>query len=252
MVPMHTMDRQAFESACEKIVAKERERNGIGTLSEKTVHAVIKNYMEPDETKHEIKVGSFVADILNDEGIIEIQTAHFNVMRRKLDAFLPEHKVTIVYPVPAVKYLSWIDVDTGEVTGRRKSPKRGSAYEVFRELYKIKSYLSNPNLRILVLLIDLEESRLLNGWSQDKKKGSVRYDRIPTGLVDEVLIERVEDYRMLVPVELGDSFTTRTYAKATKLPLAQAQTALHIMNYLNVVMRTGKEGRAYLYSMTDE
>ena len=33
-----------------------------------------------------------------------------------------------------------------------------------------------------MLLIDIEEYKLLNGWSYDKKRGSVRYDRIPVGI----------------------------------------------------------------------
>ena len=32
-----------FEAAKKKIIGQSRERNGIGTLAEKTVHAVLKN-----------------------------------------------------------------------------------------------------------------------------------------------------------------------------------------------------------------
>ena len=39
------MDRKIFHQAIERIVNQERERYGIGTLSEKTVHAVVKHYM---------------------------------------------------------------------------------------------------------------------------------------------------------------------------------------------------------------
>ena len=38
-------------------------RQGIGTLSEKTVHAVMKNYYAPDTDMHEIPIENFVADI---------------------------------------------------------------------------------------------------------------------------------------------------------------------------------------------
>lgn len=246
------MDRQAFDDACKKIVNQERERNGIGTLSEKTIHAVLKNYMEPDEEKHEQRAYGFVADIFASEGIIEIQTGNFNVMRRKLEAFLPEQKVTIVYPIPATKWLSWINEETGEVTSRRKSPKRGTPYAAFQELYKIKFFLDHPNLNILLLLIDMEESRLLNGWSKDRKKGSVRHDRIPVGLVEEIMLERVEDYRMLIPAPLGEQFTVKEYAKETKLPVGQARTALHIMHYLKLIERIGKQGNAFIYSLSSD
>ncbi|MDR1700909.1 MAG: hypothetical protein LBR68_06925 [Lachnoclostridium sp.] len=242
----------AFEAACHKIIHQEHLIKGIGTLKEKTIHAVLKNFLEPDEDKHEKRVYGFVADIVTEHDIIEIQTGNFNTMRRKLDSFLPEKKVTIVYPIPATKWLSWIDEETGEVTGRRKSPKRGSPYLAFQELYKIKYCLNHPNLMIHILLIDMEESRLLNGWSRDRKRGSVRYDRIPIRIVDEVLIERTEDYRMLIPAELGDRFSVKEYSKVTKLPIRQARTALHIMHYLKIVERVSKKGNAFIYALTSE
>ena len=50
------MNKEQFESAKNKIIGIKRNRNGIGTLSEKTVHAILKNYYEPDEDYHEIPV----------------------------------------------------------------------------------------------------------------------------------------------------------------------------------------------------
>lgn len=244
------MDRKSFHQAIERIVNQERERYGIGTLSEKTVHAVVKHYMEPNEDYHEVPLEGFVADIFREDAVTEIQTAHFNVLRRKLDKFLPLYPVTIVYPIPAVKWVIWVDPGSGAEVSRRKSPKKGSPYQAFNELYKIKSYLGDPNLRILFLFIDMEETRLLDGWSRDKKRGATKYDRIPLELVDEMLFERVEDYRMMIPPELS-GFTTREYAKSTKIPLSHAQTALNIFYYLNVVERIGKKGNSYLYEVRE-
>ncbi len=244
------MDRKIFHQAIERIVNQERERYGIGTLSEKTVHAVVKHYMEPNEDYHEVPLEGFVADIFREDAVTEIQTAHFNVLRRKLDKFLPLYPVTIVYPIPAVKWVIWVDPGSGAEVSRRKSPKKGSPYQAFNELYKIKSYLGDPNLRILFLFIDMEETRLLDGWSRDKKRGATKYDRIPLELVDEMLFERVEDYRMMIPPELS-GFTTREYAKSTKIPLSHAQTALNIFYYLNVVERIGKKGNSYLYEVRE-
>lgn len=247
---MHIMDRKAFDAAVDKIVRQERERYGIGTLAEKTVHAVVKHYMEPNEDYHEVPLEGFVADIFREDAVIEIQTAHFNVLRRKLDKFLPLYPVTIVYPIPATKWVIWVDPETGEELSRRKSPKKGSPYQAFLELYKIKSYLGHPNLRIQFLLIDMEETKLLDGWSRDKKRGATKQDRIPLELVDEMLLERVEDYRMMIPVELS-GFTTREYAKTTKIPLSHAQTALNIFHSLELVERVGKKGNSYIYEVVE-
>lgn len=247
---MHIMDRKTFNQSIAKVISREHENHGIGTLSEKTLHAVVKNYVEPDETCHEIPLLGYVADICRGGNIYEVQTANFNTMRKKLEVFLGEYRVTIVYPVPAVKWLRWIDEETGEVTNRRKSPKSGTPCEVFKELYKIKSFLKNPNLAVWILMIDMEESRLLNGWSADRKKGSCRFDRIPLELAEEYHIECVQDYRMFVPPELGE-FTSKDYARATKLTVNRAQKALNILHYLGIVERIGKRGRSYLYAVAD-
>ncbi len=244
-------NEEAFEAAKEKIIGVERERLGIGTLSEKTVHAILKLYYEPNTANHEIPVGRYVADIFADGEIIEIQTGQFNRMRDKLEAFLPLYPVTIVYPIPRQKWLIWIDEETGEMTTRRKSPARGNAYLAFLELYKIKMFLKNPNLRLRFDLIDLEEYRLLNGWSKDRKKGSVRYDRIPAALVEEVEINTLKDYMRFIPAELEDDFTSREFAKAAHIRVSLAQTVLNILYEVGIVTRVGKKGNMYLYAIMD-
>ena len=93
---MTSEETARFTAAKERIIGKNRERNGIGTLSEKTVHAVLKNYYAPDETQHEIPVEGCVADIFNGKEIIEIQTRSFDRMRPKLERFLPLYPVTIL------------------------------------------------------------------------------------------------------------------------------------------------------------
>ena len=242
------IDELRFEAAKNRVIGINRERQGIGTLSEKTVHAVLKNYYAPDTDMHEIPIENFVADIFTGTEIIEIQTRSFQVMRRKLDAFLKIYPVTIVYPIPHIKWLSWIDEKTGETSPKRKSPKTGNPYMAFIELYKIRPYLSNPNLHLKLALLDMEEYRLLNGWSRDKKKGSERYDRIPVKFAEEVCIDRREDYMQFVPIDLEDEFIVKDFAKAAMVHEDTARLSLNILNYLGVVRRVGKKGNAYVYS----
>lgn len=244
-------DKEAFEQAKNKIVGIDRQRLGIGTLSEKTIHAILKNYYEPDEDKQEIPIYNFVADIYTDGEIIEIQTRQFDRMREKLEAFLVQYPVTIVYPIPREKWIIWIDEESGELSKKRKSPAKGSPYTIFPELYKIKSFLKNPNLRLRLALMDMEEYKLLNGWSRDRKKGASRYDRIPTDLVEEIEINCLEDYMQFVPLELNGSFTSGEFAKAAHIPVHLAQTALNILYYVGTVERVGKKGRMYLYNVRE-
>ena len=245
-------NQERFEQAKQKIIGIDRQRLGIGTLSEKTVHAILKNYYEPDEDRQEIPIENYVADIYSDGEIIEIQTRQFNKLRDKLQTFLSLYPVTVVYPIPREKWLIWIDEESGELSKKRKSPAKGNPYVAFAELYKSKMYLKDYNLRLRLVLIDMEEYRLLNGWSKDKKKGSTRYDRIPTQLVEEVEINCPEDYMQFVPYELEDDFTTKDFAKAAHIPVNLAQTVLNILFFVGTVERVGKQGRAYLYRVAEK
>ena len=244
-------DQKAFEDAKKRIIGVDRQRLGIGTLSEKTVHAILKNYYEPDEDKQEIPIENYVADIYADGEIIEIQTRQLNKLRGKLTAFLPLYPVTVVYPIPREKWLIWIDEESGELSNKRKSPVKGNPYLAFPELYKIKMFLKDPNLRLRLLLLDIEEYRLLNGWSRDKKRGSSRFDRIPVTLAEEIEIDCLKDYMQFVPYELEGSFTSKEFAKAAHIPVPLAQTVLNILYHVGTVTRVGKEGSQYLYHVLD-
>ena len=241
------MDKKRFEEIRDAAVSSVREGRSIGTYKEKTLHAILKDYYAPDKSMQEISVDGYVADIYTGQEIIEIQTANFNKMRAKLNCFLPNYPVTVVYPIARIKYLSWIDEATGECSKPRKSPVKGSVYRAFVELYKIKSILSQENLCLCFPLLEVEEYRLLNGWSQDKKKGSCRYDRIPRALLDEIRLEKPEDYLRLIPENLPEPFTALEFGKAVGEKKQIAGIVLHVLNYLNVLERCENRGRFYTY-----
>lgn len=241
------MDKQLFQRVCDEVIGQRIDTNGIGTLGEKTVHSVLKNYLSPSTTHQEIKVSGFVADICTGHEILEIQTRDFNKLRRKLRAFLEAFPVTIVYPVPYNKWIRWIHPQTGEISAPRKSPKIGTPYAIFPELYKIKDYLMEPNLRLKIVLLNMEEYKYLDGWSKDKKKGSTKCDRIPIEIIEEVSIDKLPDYQKLIPENLAEPFNSRDYKKASGLSQGGAQTALNILYYVGAVDRVGKRGNSYLY-----
>ena len=220
---------------------------GIGTLGEKTLHAVLKRYCQPDESRHEVKIGRSVADICDENGITEIQTRSFDRLRPRLERFLPLGRVTVVYPVARHKSLLWLDPVSGSVTKTRKSPKMGEPWDVLPELYKISVYLQHPNLLLQIVLLDVDEYRLLDGWSDDRKKGSTRYERIPNDWLGEVRIGAPEDWEQLLPPGLPEEFDSAQFARCCKRTRHFAQTALRVLNDVGAVHRVGKKGNSYLY-----
>lgn len=241
------MDKQAFALALECAENSSKACGGIGTLQEKILHLTLKHYFEPLEISHEIKIGRYVADIVNENGIIEIQTRSFDKLRNKLSDFLDVANVTVVYPIPASKWIIWVDTQTGESSAKRKSPKKGNFYSAFYELYKIKNLLTSPLLNIHLLLIDMIEYKNLNGWSKNKKRGSSRNVIIPVELVDELVISSPADFLKLVPFPPPEQFSSRDFAKATGLSLKLAQTALNVLFSVGAVQRIGKNRNSYIY-----
>lgn len=248
MTDSSMIDKELFETACRKMTGLEKGLHGIGTLSEKTVHSVLKYYYAPDETYHEIKIGNYVADICVDGEIFEIQTRAFNHMRKKLESFLPEHDVTIIYPVAHTKWISWIDMESGELSPKRKSPKTGNFYRIIPELYKISMFMNDPHLHFIITLIDVEEHRYLNGWSYNKKRGSSRADGFPTDIFAEMRIDKIEDFLQFLPDSLPDEFTSKDLKASAHIPIGYAQTLLLLLFDMNLVKRIGKTGNSYIYS----
>ena len=246
---MKDMDNVRFTEAYNKVIMNNQKKHGIGTLSEKSLHAIIRNYLEPDKQKQEIKIGKNYADIYNEEGIIEIQTKQFNKLRNKLTEFLKNYKVTVVYPIAFNKWLYWVNDETAEVSKGRKSPKTGTVYDAFFELYKIKKFLNNDNLKLKIILLDVEEYRYLNGWSKDKKKGSHCMDRIPKRVEKEINICTIDDYKKLIPKGLSNEFTSKDFAKQANIKIEKAQLTLNILYEVQAVKRIGKKGRSYLYTV---
>lgn len=241
------MEPERFLQACHEITERGRTQHGIGTLGEKTIHAVLKRYFDPNEENHEIKVGSHVADIVGEDGITEIQTRSLNRLEKKLSLWLKLCSVTVVYPVVRQKWLFWVDEGTGEVTKKRKSSKTGTYSDALRELYRIKKHLCHPSLTIRLMLLDVEEYRLLNGWSADKKKGSTRMERIPVALAGECILRRPADYLNLLPESLPEPFTSKDLKQCARLSQGTAQMGLNVLHSVHAVERTGKQGNAYLY-----
>ena len=141
--------------------------NGVGLLNEKPLHASLKAwYAQPDD-RFEVAVDGSVIDILRGELLVEIQTRSFWALKRKLEKLVVSHPVRLVFPIAIEKWIIRLSDDGDVQEGRRKSPKRGSILELFRELVSFPHLISHPNFALEVLLIQEEEVRqqgLARNW----------------------------------------------------------------------------------------
>ena len=236
-----------FEQALALASRSPRAESGIGSVSEGSLHHFLKFYFEPDADFHEVGVGRYFADIRNEDGIIEIQTRALYRLKPKLDAFLPLDAVTVVYPIAAVKRLSWLDPKTGEKSAPRRSPKKGTRYDCVRELYALRDYLLRDGFRLCLVFLELEEVRLKNGWGNGGKRGSERMDRLPLGFCDIEFYDEPADYGLFLPDALPPEFTAAEFASAAHVTPMIAGMTVNLLLRTGHIAPGGKRGRALLY-----
>lgn len=225
---------------------------GIGTLGEKTLHSVLKFFFEPDSVFHEIKVGRFVADIKRGNEITEIQTRDFSRFRKKLPAFIPENRVTVVFPVARSKRIIKIDEATGEYSEPRRSPRVGNIYSLIPEIYKINMLLKEPgvlnSVAFKAVFLGIDEYRIVGKATRRSPHGKRCYEKIPTALYGHFDVASANDFKKFIPEGLPDGFTSLDFARVARIRRGLAQTALTVLTTVGAVTRIGKSGNTIIYN----
>ena len=240
-------DEVRFQSARELVLSERSVGSGIGTLSEKTLHKILKYYIEPNAEYHEIEYLGSILDIRNEKGIFEVQTRGYDKLLPKLKKLLKNDRVTVVCPLAANKAIRWVDEGSGEITSARKSNKHENIYDAFKMLFGIREVIANKNLSVRVVYLDVEDFRSLNGYGRDRKHYSSRIERIPNKILSEVLISSPDDYKLLLPKDLPDEFVASELAKAIKRTSRYTFYVLKLLVATGAVAECGKRGRAQLY-----
>lgn len=244
-------NRARFLSLCYEASIGAHARFNIGTYKEKKLHLILKSYFEPSESCREVPFAGYIADILNPAGITEIQTSGFADMRGKLEAFLPQYPVVIVYPIAVRKYVSWIDPVSGDISKRNLSPKKGKAFDAVPEMVFLRPYLTHPNLTVRAVLLEIDEYRLLDGRrSRTKKRGSSRYERIPTDIFGIYDFHDAGDYLALLPFPPGSAVTSGDLACEMKYRGRDVSAVMRVLEDVGAVIRDGKQGHFVRYRIS--
>ena len=238
-----------FNEACARAREGELPTQGIGVLQEKPLHATLKWWLDDNPAHHEITLPcGKVADIYDGVTVTEVQTGSFTPLRKKLETLLDTYPVTVVHPLVRRKYLSWIDPDTGEATEPRRSPRVGSFADGGKQLIYILPLLGHPNLTLRLVLIDAEEQRLADGWSNSGKRGSHRAVLLPLSVEGVLDLKAPADYAALIPAPLPERFTAAQFGKAAKMQGRNLNGTLKVLLDRGVITRTEKQGNAWVYA----
>lgn len=233
-------DSVKFDLAVKKALS--REKSTIGTLNEKIIHNTLKSYYSEDFS-HEARIGEFYADIAGENGIFEIQTANFLRLNNKLSKMLRACHVTVVYPYEKIVHNFSINEQTGEIIS--SSTRKNNSYsEFFLELYRIKAFLTNPNLTICIAELEINKKTYYKDNRRIRYKG-LKKEKVPVSYIREIRLDNKEDYMRFIPDDLPERFTKKDLTKLCKS--TDSSIMIEILEYVGVVKRVGKKGNSVLY-----
>lgn len=225
-------------------------QNQIGTLSEKSIHSEIKNYLEPNKEYQEVKVGNYIADIKRDNEIFEVQTQQFKNLISKLNYYIKNgYDITVVYPLVQEKYVNWIDPISTEIVERRKSSYKKYIQDIFKELYWIKDYIANEQIKLKIITLTAEEYKYLDGYGQNQKYKATKIDKVPSKIINEINIQSVNDFKIFLPDTLPKEFTSKDFQKYTRSRSKYLGSGLKILREIGVIKVVRKQGNAYVYEI---
>ncbi len=217
----------------------------INTWNESLLHEELKDYYCGEQGQKEVPLEGSICDIvLADGSIVEIQTAHLGKLKLKLEKLLKNHTVNLVYPVAKNVLIETYDENRNLLT-RRKSPKHGTIYQLFKELTTLYSLLDNPGFTMTVVFVDILEIRVADGTGSWRRKGIRKDDKKLIKIHETMLFNSKKDYAALIPQKVSELFTVHD--------LKSSGAGVHA-NYMAWVLRKaeiielcGKKERWYLY-----
>jgi hypothetical protein len=225
--------------------------SSIGVLREGPLHAAVKAVLAQPGDQFEVPVGRFVIDLVRANGeLVEVQTAGFGALGKKLDALLDEHRVRVVHPVAAERRIVRVD-EQGEVASVRRSPKRATAVDVFDKLVAFPSLLTHPNFTIEVLLLredHVRTGRRLTSRGRTRDPGERRLVEV----LDRIDFRAPSDVLRVLPTLPPEPFSTRELASLLGCSGLLAQRTAYCLRMMNIVEPAGKRGRAPLHRRTPE
>jgi len=218
----------------------------IGTRNESSLHQALKfRYALPDETEKERD--GFVCDAIGPDGeVVEIQTGHFGDLKKKLPALAKNNKVRLIYPVIVTKTIELYDT-SGTLLSRKKSPKKGTAWDIFSELIYFPGLIKMRNVTIELAMVDAIERRRNDGKGSWRRKGISIEDRFLESCRESIVLKRKADWRRFVPME--GEFTVKTLALAIHTRPVHAQRTLYVLEKAGIASKLRKEGRSWIYRL---
>jgi len=215
--------------------------------NETSLHSAVKDWCSFPGDRFEAEVDGFVVDIVRDNLLIEVQTRNFSAIKEKLKSLLRQHRVRLIYPIAKEKQIIQVDPATGRQTRRRRSPRRGDVYDLFRELIWMPELVLEANLSIEALMVKEEEVRCADGKGSWRRRGTSIKDRRLIEVVERLVFDKREDYLRLLPRDLAQPFTNRSLAVSMNLGISRTRKMTYCLKKMGAINEIGRDRNQRLY-----
>lgn len=217
----------------------------IGTLKESSLHRSLKTRYSDSEI--ETQIGDYVCDGKRSDGeLIEVQTGSFGPLKEKVKSLCKKNKVRIIHPIIIQKTIELFDTE-GRLLRKRKSPKKGCAFDLFKALVYAPELPLTKNLSIELAHIDVIEKRIDDGTGSWRRKGVRISDRFLGSWHHSVLLKSTKDYLKFIPFRKNRCFTAKDFGSEAGIGPDLARKTLYVLVKMGLVEKTGKQGRAIIY-----
>jgi hypothetical protein len=224
-----------------------RRAHSIGTERESGLHRTLKFRYTGAGGETETPVGSYVADGISGQGeIIEVQTGSFGPLKEKVRELARRSRVRIIHPIIITKYIDVFDQD-GNKQYRRKSPRRGAEWDLFKALLYAPELALTPGLSIELALVDVLETRIQDGRGSWRRRGLSIAGREAAAWHGTISLDSPEDYRRFIPFSPEETFTAADLTQKARIPRPLAGKTLYVLTKMGIVKRIGKKGNAWVY-----
>jgi len=221
--------------------------SSIGTRKESSLHRSLKFRYSGSGGDTETLAGSYVCDGRTSKGeLIEVQTGSFGPLKEKVKSLTVKSKVRIIHPIIIEKHIELYDTE-GRLLRRRKSPRKGSIWDLFDALIYAPELPLLKNLTIELAIIEAVEKRVDDGKGSWRRKGVSISDRFLGAWHRSVILKSPKDYQLFIPFKKREPFTVRNLAEKAGTSAALARKTLYVLTKMELVERTGKQGNALIY-----
>ena len=227
---------------------------GDGSMPETSLHRDLKRLYGDDQhaARHEVHWGDFRIDVVTADELVEIQLGSLAAIRDKVARLLKSHRVRVVKPIVIQKQLITCPARGSAVTGRRRSPKRRTIWELFHELVYFVCVFPHPRLTLEVPLIEIEERRH-PGHGRRRRWRARDYQVEDQKLLAVRGVHRFQtaaDLAALAPDGLPAPFHSGDLAAALAIDRFVAQRVAYCLLHCGAARHVGKKGNARLYELS--